>query len=309
MLIVTIAALVLAASFAGIAYRLVQEDRRRSEARVALLTAAIGGDVAVAGVPGRPLQVGFVAPAPEPAAPTRPSEVAARAETPVPDIVYLEDDTRQVRSFRSERETAAEIRHRPAPVVDALDVPLRQPAAPEAPASADPGVATRAAGLFADVPEPRAADSRGVIALGALLLVGALGLGYLWFGRPSTGGATTPTAAAVAQAPAVGGMPLELLSLSHERRGGRLTVRGLVRNPVSGSERPGVVASVMLLDQAGGFLGSGRSALEISRLRPGDETGFSVDLPWRADVRRYRVTFRAVDGALVPHDDHRGQRQ
>ena len=66
-----------------------------------------------------------------------------------------------------------------------------------------------------------------------------------------------------------------------------------------------VVASVMLLDQAGGFLGSGRTPLETTRLRPGDDVGFSVELPSHKEVRRYRVTFRGVDGGLVPHADKR----
>ena len=82
-------------------------------------------------------------------------------------------------------------------------------------------------------------------------------------------------------------------------------MRGLVRNPVSASDRTGLVASVMLLDQAGGFLGSGRTPLETTRLRPGDDVGFAVELPAHKEVRRYRVTFRGVDGGLVPHADKR----
>ena len=44
MLIVTIAALVMAASLGWFAYRLLQEEQRRADARVALLTAALEDD-------------------------------------------------------------------------------------------------------------------------------------------------------------------------------------------------------------------------------------------------------------------------
>ena len=44
MLIVTIAALVMAASLGWFAYRLLRDEQRRADARVALLTAAIDGD-------------------------------------------------------------------------------------------------------------------------------------------------------------------------------------------------------------------------------------------------------------------------
>ncbi len=178
--------------------------------------------------------------------------------------------------------------------------------APEPPA--DGVVATRAAGLFAEVPEARPADARGLIALAGLVVVGALAIGYVWFGRPAPAASAPAASSAAVQtpvAPAQGGMPLELLSLSHEQRNGVLVVRGLVRNPVSASDRTGLVASVMLLDQAGGFLGSGRTPLETARLRPGDDVGFAVELPSHKEVRRYRVTFRGVDGGLVPHADKR----
>jgi hypothetical protein len=100
-------------------------------------------------------------------------------------------------------------------------------------------------------------------------------------------------------------VPLELLSLAHEQRGDTLRVRGLVRNPVSASDRVGILASVMLLDQAGGVLGSGQARIDATRLQPGGDAGFSVQVPSHKDVRRYRVTFRTADGALVPHTDKR----
>jgi len=108
-----------------------------------------------------------------------------------------------------------------------------------------------------------------------------------------------------ATAPATGGIPLELVSLGHEQQKGALVVHGVVRNPVAGSDRVDVVASVTLLDAAGGVLDTGRAPLRATQLRPGQETAFVVEVPSHADVRRYRVTFRAPDGSLVAHADRR----
>jgi hypothetical protein len=43
----------------------------------------------------------------------------------------------------------------------------------------------------------------------------------------------------------------------------------------------------------------------VSVLRPGRDSEFSVELPARTEVRRYRVTFHAADGSLVAHADRR----
>lgn len=311
MLIVTIAALVMSASLGWFAYRLMREEQRRSEARVALLTAALADDdTPVAFEPSaRSAQVGFIAPAPAPSSTSIASAIRADASA-APGLVYLDDDSSALRSFHREQPggpilsrttTLAETEP-----IDVPEVPATRVDAPEP--SIDGGVATRAAGLFAEVPEARPADARGLIALAGLVVVGTLVLGYVWFGRPApAASASVASSAAVPTSvtPSQGGIPLELLSLSHEQRNGVLVVRGLVRNPVSASDRTGLVASVMLLDQAGGFLGSGRTPLETTRLRPGDDIGFSVELPSHRDVRRYRVTFRGVDGGLVPHADKR----
>jgi hypothetical protein len=310
MLIVTIAALVMAASLGWFAYSLMQEEQRRSEARVALLTAALQGDGAGAfDAPARISGGGFAPVA------TQPLTGAAwsRGHEQTPELVYLEDDSRPARWFRSEH--AQEAEPRAASAVDAAlaDAPVVEPQRTTLGAAADSEVTTRAAGLFADVPEARPADARGVIALAGLVVVGVLALGYVWFGRPATGapaavGVPTTSTAAASSTTVQGGVPLELLTLSHEQRGSALVVRGMVRNPVSGSDRTGLVASVMLLDQAGGLLGSGRAPIGLARLRPGDSTGFSVEVPSHKDVRRYRVTFRGVDGGLVAHADRRAAR-
>lgn len=333
MLIVTIAALVMAASLGWFAYRLMQEEQRRSEARVALLAAALDESPSIASAP----------PAAVPAAAWRQDARADRADRldslrvappplarhqGVPEVVMLDDDSRQIRQF------ASETRHDQAPVI--VEAPRVEPAAaPEASTTAIPatarvpetarhltgrtttdvpdGIPARADGLFADVPTARAGDARGLIVVVALLLVGLLAAGYAWM-APGAATADVPasvpaaTTAATGETEGVvapGGIPLELVSLAHERRGGTLVVRGVVRNPVAGSARAELSASVLLLDQAGGFLRSGRAALPATSLAPGAETAFTVTLPSTDDVRRYRVTFRDADGALVPHADRR----
>lgn len=277
MLIITVVALVMAASLALFAYRLMQEEQRRSDARVALLTAALDGE-------GAP---------------------------PTPQVVYVEDDPRPTRWFRSEQlpetqpVTAGDLQA----AVDALHAP--QDAAPQAAGA----VETRSSGLFAEIPEARPADARGAIALIGVVLVGALALGYVWFGRPApSASATTPAqttaspgAAVTPAVAAAGGVPIDLVALAHEQRAGVIVVRGEIRNPIAGSDRAALVAHVTLLDQAGAVLGSGRAPVATTRLRPGDLTAFSVELPSRADVRRYRVTFHGADGRLVPHADKRAR--
>lgn len=311
MLIVTVAALVMAASLGWFAYRLLREEQRRADARVAVLTAALEAETPTAWDSSiRPTHVGFAAPSPVPVPPT--SWQASQGPA-IPGLVYV-DDARPAGAFRSEHEAWP-------PRADGTDrhaaLGLRtseEVADRDATADAARDMSSRGSGLFADVPQARRGDARGAIALVGLVLVAILAVGYVWVGRRSAAPVAPRAAEDAAAASAVvvpaapGGVPLELLSLSHDQRDGVLVVRGLVRNPVSGSDRTSLVASVTLLDQAGGFLGGARGPLDSSRLRPGDNAGFSVELPSRKDVRRYRVTFRASDGGLVPHADRRAAR-
>ena len=114
---------------------------------------------------------------------------------------------------------------------------------------------------------------------------------------------TTPTRnEAIATNAAV---PLELMSMRHQRQGTALTVSGLVRNPSQGVAMNGITAVVFTFDRTGAFLASGRAALDFSALRPGDESPFVVNIPDVLDVARYRVTFRTGSG-VVRHIDRRG---
>jgi hypothetical protein len=103
---------------------------------------------------------------------------------------------------------------------------------------------------------------------------------------------------------ASGPAPLELVALGHERDSDGLTVRGVLRNPPTGAEVSHLSAVVLLFNRNGGYLASGRAAVQAATLGPGGETTFVVTVPDAPDVDRYRVSFR-TDHDVVPHVDHR----
>jgi hypothetical protein len=196
------------------------------------------------------------------------------------------------------------------------DLDLRRPA--EAPAS------TPGTGLFTTAeqarPTPRLAAvvGIGVLVFGSMAAVAiTLGSGA----HPTAAGAapaSTPAASPEASQPvdqttavprtkADGPVPLELLALGHERDGDRLTVRGVVRNPVSGAELDRVTAVVFLYNRDGVFLASGREEIMSPTLAPGGESSFTVTVADAADVGRYRISFR-TDDRVVPHVDQRERR-
>lgn len=153
-----------------------------------------------------------------------------------------------------------------------------------------------------ETPRPRLAAIVGggalvVGTIGALLLVATSGA------RPAASAGPQVTLAVAAEAPAAASSPLELVALGHERVDSRLTVRGIVRNPSGGRTLTDVIAVVMLFNDQGGFVTSGRAAIQ-GTLAPGGEAPFTVTVPGAADVGRYRVSFRTGEG-IVPHVDRR----
>jgi hypothetical protein len=144
-----------------------------------------------------------------------------------------------------------------------------------------------------------------VVAGGAFVLASVAAVVIVLSGGSdgTTHASNQPPAAAPAAA-----LPLELVALGHERDGDRLTVRGIVRNPPTGAAVDRLTAVVFLFDRDGGFLSSGRVAVEASALRPGTESIFVVTVPGAGDVGRYRVSFRS-DERIVPHVDRRGLAQ
>jgi hypothetical protein len=145
---------------------------------------------------------------------------------------------------------------------------------------------------------PRAYEGgQRVVATAALLLLFALGAAGAWlYSTPSS------PAAAVASRHA----PLELVSMRHTRENDRLSVMGLVRNPAAGPVVDRLSATVLLFDQQGGYLTSARSAIDVPRLDPGQESPFTVSVQAPAGATRYRVTFRTEE-RIVEHVDRRGQ--
>jgi hypothetical protein len=99
-------------------------------------------------------------------------------------------------------------------------------------------------------------------------------------------------------------VPLELVALGHQRDSNGLIVRGVLRNPSSGSEVSHLTAVVLLFNRDGGYIASGRAAVQTSTLGPGGETTFVVTVPGASDVERYRVSFR-TERNVVPHVDLR----
>ena len=99
--------------------------------------------------------------------------------------------------------------------------------------------------------------------------------------------------------------PIELISLNHNRQASKLSISGLVRNPLSGQPMERITAVVFLFDQKGAFVASARAPLDFIKLGVGDESPFVVTVDAPASVARYRVSFRS-DEATVPHIDRRG---
>ena len=134
------------------------------------------------------------------------------------------------------------------------------------------------------------------LAIAAIVLFVGLGSGLVWM----MAGPRGTSAAAVGP-----NMPLELVSLRHDRQNTKLAVSGLVRNPVTGRPVEHLSAVVFLFDPQGAFLTSATAPVDFIKLGVGDESPFVVAIDAPANVARYRVSFRTSDG-IVPHIDQRG---
>jgi hypothetical protein len=121
----------------------------------------------------------------------------------------------------------------------------------------------------------------------------------------STGSMGSPGSTGSPVADRVVSAPIELLALGHERSADRLTVRGVVRNPANGLDVPHLTAVVLLFNNAGAVVTTGRAAVEARDLIPGAEAPFTISVPDGSDIGRYRVSFRTGDDRVVPHVDKR----
>ena len=141
-----------------------------------------------------------------------------------------------------------------------------------------------------------------LVATVAAVLVGLAGAGAILLGRDTGKPVAAEAPSQIAHPVAV--VPLELIALGHERDAEGLTVRGVLRNPSSGSAIIQLTAVVTLFNREGGYVASGHAAVQAARLGPGSETTFVVTIPGAAAVERYRVSFR-TEHDVVPHVDMR----
>lgn len=277
LLAVAVVALGVALVMSLAAWRLSRDARERSAARVAALAHA-------SREPAAPLPV-HTAVFEAAAEPVVGPETAERAAAP-----WTSGRVSPFTRATGERGSAAAARLSP-------PVPLFDTFQPEA---AGPPEATAVSGAFLGTSVARSSGGgqRGLAIAAAVLFVTVSAVAY-WtvYGTDASSAASVEAASSA---------PLELLSLRHERRGGRLAVTGLVRNPTGGSAVDRLAAVVFLFDQQGSFITSARAHVDFLRLAPGDESPFVVDVDAPSTVARYRVSFRTERGPLT-HIDRRGQ--
>ena len=270
---VTVVALAMSATMAVILVTVLRQERARSEARVAALSAmaadAVDDRQELPRQAFSPRELSHQEPLrPEP----RPQAVAppvAPAFSPV--------------QLFSEPRIVDDAEH-----VDDLEI--------------RPGV-SGVSNLFSD-PEPASPWGRRFVVIGCLAaLVVAIGLTLSFTGsRPSSVANDTVVAQA---STANSGSPLELLSLRYTQESDRLVITGLVHNPRAAAPISRVVATAFVFGKDGTFLSSGRAPLDFVTLTPGEESPFVVNVPVTGPVTRYRVGFRTEDGRVLPHVDKR----
>jgi hypothetical protein len=177
----------------------------------------------------------------------------------------------------------------------------------------EPGVvagAPTSGNMFTFIQPVTALPRLATVILAGVLVVGAGAALLVALGRSgdvAANSVTKPVARAAESqtaAPPTTAQALELVALGHERDRDRLTVRGIVRNPLSGSPVNQLMAVVVVYDRAGGFLTTGRALVQVPSLGPGGESTFLVTIPGAADVGRYRVSFRSED-RVISHVDIR----
>jgi hypothetical protein len=275
LLVITVGSLVFALAMCVLAWRMSQEERRRGAARVAQLAAEAA------------LEVPMV-PAPAAIAPG----TAVRQAPWAPPLVPAAKETAAVadRGERPRIDSKVAAHERPGVMRLQADV-VKSPPADELQLSAGflgtPNHAPESVGR-----------QRGLAAAAAVLAAGLGAFGIYEVAGPSAQQAASVRAAAAAS-------PLELLSLRHERVGSRLSVSGLVKNPVAAQAVERLYAVVFVFDQAGTFVTSGRAPVDFTRIGSGEESPFVVALDAPQSVARYRVSFR-TDAGTVPHVDKRG---
>ena len=295
LVLVTLLSIALAGVMTTLAWRLAREERRRSDARVAALSAEIHAD----DLPLRHVS----------ALDTREQGdgggTARKDVRPRANSMWVSAGASDGLEPRAPGVQAR--RRQQIWTSQGVTQPLARTTSAESVASSGE--------LFAAV-QPAQARPRVALVVAAGLIVGGSAAALISvlggshadstrFGAAASSISRTSEASGTSgAAQALGPAALELVALTHERDADRLTVRGVVRNPASGADVKRLTAVVFLLDRDGGFVASGRASVDGAPLEPGADAAFAVTIPGAAGVGRYRVSFR-TDERVLPHVDRR----
>ena len=339
---VTVISLLLAWAMAIVTRQRLGAERRRSDARLADLTAGLARPGGRAGgppdaePPPRGLLAGVAAPgggAMEPR--VRPGQVATPAATvggPSPRIRRASVAPPLPFAAPDGQRWGGDAAARPAAAGDGA-VPRAPAAATGSPRpgnGADSRGAARAPrGAEGDdgragpprrwglVPLPPApahwAHRSAAVAVATILVAGVCltdraplsGVGAYLAERTPVPGVGAYLAARPSRPRAGADLPVELLSLDHRRQGDYLAVSGSLRNPPGGRARSKLSISATVFDRAGAIIGTGQTPLPAAVLPAGEETAFTISLPGADRIDRYRVSFME-DRSRLPHVDRRG---
>jgi len=291
LVIVTILSMGMAAALSAIVWRLLRDERLRSEARITALTEASRVAPSASRAPvARPRAAAD-------ATPRRvlpPEATALPPETKVlpPGTKVPPPEGGSYRETSPANEPAAPAFRRNG----ADDLPLHGSDAP---------VATSA--LFAEPAQSSPWGNRLAVMAGIAMFGAAIVLFALTAAK-SRSAAPAPVQAAAAPAAAEPSAPgLELLSLRDGREADTLTITGMVQNARTGAPLSNVAVTAYAFDDKGSFLASGRALIDVTSLAPGDESPFLVTVPVTGTVARYRIGFRSEDGRVIAHVDKRQQ--
>jgi hypothetical protein len=279
---VTILSMGMAAALSVIVWRLLRDERRRSEARIAALTeASVLSHSATAPKAGAGPSSAFRPPESKPANAIPPAGAMPHGGAlPVKSGSDKDPERQRVEGKRSSSD----------------DLPLH---------SAGATIASGA--LFVEPERSSPWGNRIAVMTGLALVTAAVVLVAMTAAKSrATDPPANPAAGATTAAePASAG--LELLSLRDARQDDTLTITGMVQNPRTGRPLMRAAVTAYAFDDKGTFLASGRALLDVTSLGPGDESPFLVTVPVTGAVARYRIGFRSEDGRVIAHVDKRQQ--
>jgi len=266
---VTLVSLAMTLALGVIVARMLRDERRRSDARVAALSE-------MADVEAR--------------------HEAATVNKGQRDKPIAKEERREAPIAKNERRDAAIVKQESRATVDDFPLEIHQ--------DVDLiGHVAPSGELFATRDQHSPWPRRLAVAAAVALIVAVVGLAVR--SRVPIEPTRDPAVGVQAVSPAPAGV-LELLSLKHTRQADALTITGLVQNPRDGAPLSKIAATAFLFAADGTFLASGRAPLDFIVLRPGDESPFVINVPVTAAVARYRIGFRDEDGRIIGHVDRRG---